>query len=230
MTMSVILPVGIVIAGLTMTGATLSTTAALVNLGGENLWLVLLIGVMITYLMGMIGLGAYLFLAITLAPAVVHISGFSPIAVHLFILYYSMLAFITPPVALGSFLAAAMSGANPMKTAFTSMRLGVVIYFIPFFFLFNPALVLSGPSVLETLYLFVLCLVGIAFVAAGMEGYLLRIGKLKMWPRPLLVVGGCLIAYPGWIPTLVGAALVAAVIAVLFTTKRMAGMEPVSSG
>ena len=184
----------------------------------------------ITYLMGMVGIGAYLFLAITLAPAVVQISGFDSIVVHLFILYYTMLSFITPPVALGSFLAAAMATAPPMRTAFTSMRLGVVIYFIPFFFLFNPALVLSGPSVLESLYLFVMCLVGILFVAAGMEGYLLKVGKLKFWPRPFLVVGGALIAYPSWTPTLCGLMLVALVVAIILLTRRMARTRPMVSG
>jgi len=44
-----------------------------------------------------------------------------------------MLDCITLPVALGAFLAATIAGAKPMKTALTSMRLGVVIYFIPFF-------------------------------------------------------------------------------------------------
>lgn len=85
------------------------------------------------------------------------------LAVHMLILYYSGLSLITPPVAGASFIAAAMAGANPMRTAFTSARLGIVIYFIPIFFVFNPALILQGPWQ-ETLYLFALCLLGIALL------------------------------------------------------------------
>lgn len=60
----------------------------------------------------------------------------------------------------------------------TGMRLGVVIYFIPLFFIFHPVLILQE-SMLEALYLFVLCLLGFVFIAGGLEGHLLRIGKLE---------------------------------------------------
>ena len=37
-----------------------------------------------------------------------------------------------------AFLAATIAGARPMRTCLTAMRLGVVIYFVPLFFLFQP--------------------------------------------------------------------------------------------
>jgi TRAP-type uncharacterized transport system fused permease subunit len=55
-----------------------------------------------------------------------------------------MLSFITPPVALGAFAAASIAGASALSTGFKAMRLGSVIYFIPFFFVLEPALILSG--------------------------------------------------------------------------------------
>jgi len=151
----------------------------------------------------------------------VQAAGLNTLAVHLFIIYYAMLSSITPPVALGSFIAAALAGAPPMKTAWTSMRLGIVIYFIPFFFIFNPALVLQGGKPLESLYLFALAVVGIIVLAAGVEGYLFWVGKLRWWERPLLVVGGFLIAYPELLTSLIGGAATAALVGILlFMRKR----------
>ena len=99
------------------------------------------------------------------------------------------------------------------------MQLGIVIYFIPFFFVFNPALILEGP-LLESLYLFVLCLVGISLLAGGLTGYLVKVGTLELWARPLLVVAGFLIAFPEWNTTFIGAALALFVIAIIFIKKK----------
>jgi heat-inducible transcriptional repressor len=61
-----------------------------------------------------------------------------------------MLSFITPPVALGAFAAATISGSDPMRAGFTAMRIGSIIYFIPFFFVMEPALILRGQAQLLT--------------------------------------------------------------------------------
>jgi len=208
-TFAILLPLGCIMAGLIGTGVASSATASLVALGGENLYLVLLLGVVACYLMGMVGMivPAYLFLAVTLAPALVKIGGLNSLAVHLFIIYYAMLAAITPPVAPGSFIAASIAESSPMRTALQSMRLGVVIYIIPFFFLFNPALILQGPSLFESFYSIALCLLGITIIAAGMEGYLVRVGKVPLIMRGPLVLAGVLITFPEWKTDVIGAIL-----------------------
>ena len=78
-----------------------------------------------------------------LAPALIQ-GGLDPMSVHLFILYWGMLSFITPPVALGAFAAASIAGSSALATGFKAMRLGSVIYFIPFFFVLDTALIMSG--------------------------------------------------------------------------------------
>ena len=99
-----------------------------------------------------------------------------------------------------------------------------MLYFVPFFFVFNPALVLQGEGpVLEVIYLFAQCVVGILFIAAGMEGYMLGVGKVSWWSRPLLVIGGTLIAYPYiWPTTVIGGTLVVLVTVILLIVKKMA--------
>jgi TRAP-type uncharacterized transport system fused permease subunit len=143
--------------------------------------------------MGMIT-AAYIFLAVTMAPAPIAM-GFDALATHLFIIYYAMLACITPPVAVAAFVAAGIAGAPAMKTAFRSMRLGFVIYFIPFFFVYNPALVMKG-SLPEVLHAFFSCALGIFLIAAGIEGYLLGVGRPPVWGRPLLIIAGLLLGFP----------------------------------
>jgi TRAP transporter 4TM/12TM fusion protein len=228
-TMCILLPVGFIIGGLVMTGVAGSLTTELVALGGGNLIPVLLIGVAACYLMGLVGLGglSYLFLAVTMAPAIVKVGNLDILAVHLFIVIYAMLGQVTPPIGVVGFVAAAMAGAPPMKTLFTATRLAVVLIFVPFFFLFNPALVLRGDSVWQVAYLLPLCIVGITILTGGLEGYLVKVGRLDPWARVPLVIGGFLIAFPGygqiftwWLSSIVGVGITALVITMMWMQRK----------
>lgn len=222
-TMAILVPVGTIVCGLVQTGVASAATAGLIALGGQSVYLIILLGTVACYLMGMAGMvtPAYIFLAVTMAPALVEM-GLNRIAVHLFILYYSMLAAITPPVAIGAFVAANIAGADPMQTALQSMRFGVVIYIVPLFFLFNPALCLQGGSLFEMFYLFVLAMLGITLIAAGMEGYLIKVGKVGLAMRFLLVIAGMLIAFPELISSLIGAVFACLAIVVIWRTNKKA--------
>jgi TRAP-type uncharacterized transport system fused permease subunit len=180
-------------------------------------------GIVACYILGMAGLiiPAYIFLAITLGPALVEIGNLNVLAVHLLIIYYAMLSLITPPVCLAAFVGATIAGAPPMKTGWQAMRLGVVIYFIPLFFLFNPALVLQGESYLESLYLFLLCAGGIILIAGGLEGYILVIGEVRWWFRITFIAAGLLIAFPEWISTLAGFGLAGTVTLGILLSRRL---------
>ena len=224
-TSALILPVAFVVSGLTITGVTGSLTSGLLALGGGNMFLIMLLGIIACYVMGMAGLMivAYIFLSVTLAPAIILIGDLNPIAVHLFIVYYAMLAGITPPVAAVAFLGAAIAGATPIKTAFTAMRLGVVIYFVPFFFVFQPALVLQGDLWLLT-YLLPSVIIGIALICAGSEGYLLGLGKVQTWARLPLAAAGFALSYPALKITIIGLIVSAVLIAiVMWQNKRESG-------
>jgi len=218
----ILMPIGLVMVSLQVTGSLTSFTAQIMLLGSANVIYVLLITVVICYVFGMVGMVMipYVVLAATAIPALVAATGMNMLALHLFVIYYLLTWTITPPIAVAAFVASGIAGSSPFKTGFTAMRLAVVLYFIPFFFVFNPALILEGP-ISETLYLFALCLLGIGILAAGLEGYLLKVGKLDLWSRPLLVAGGFLIAFPDWITTVIGAALTTLVITILLIMKRI---------
>ncbi len=218
---AIMLCVGFILIGIQATGAFVSLTTALMG-GGQSLAMVLLIAVAVCYIFGMIGVAMpiYIVLAVTFVPALVTATGLNFLAVHLFLIYYINMQGITPPVCTVAFLGAAMAGSAPMRTGFTSMRLGIVLLFLPFFFLFNPSLILQG-TILRTIYLFALCLVGIWILGSGLEGYLLKVGRLSWWSRPLLVVGGFLIAFPGWMTTGIGAVLTVVAVALILIRRRM---------
>jgi TRAP transporter 4TM/12TM fusion protein len=220
------LPIGFIICGLVITGVSASFSAGLISFGGEQFWLVLLMGIAACYILGMAGMSisAYIFLAVTMAPAIIALGKLNTLAVHLFILYYVMISMITPPVAMCAFVGAAVAGASPLKTAWTAMRLGIVLYFIPLFFLFKPALILEGP-ILESIYYFVLCLLGIALLAWGLEGYLVGIGRIRWWARSGLAIAGLLIGYPEWKTTLLGAVLAVITTGMLLIQRKMATKE-----
>jgi TRAP-type uncharacterized transport system fused permease subunit len=116
-------------------------------------------------------------------------------AVHLFILYWAMLSFITPPVALGAYAAASIAGSNPIQTGFAAMKLGSVIYFIPFVFVTNTGLVLQGSAV-GILVALLTAFGGIWLIVAGLQGYLQGAGKVESLPvRALLLLAGGVLAF-----------------------------------
>jgi TRAP transporter 4TM/12TM fusion protein len=196
--------IGLLIGALSVTGLSGTIANDLIYLAGGNTLVLLAMGALTSFILG-IGMtvtAAYIFLAIALAPALINAGGLDPMAVHLFILYWGMLSFITPPVALGAFAAATVAGARPMETGLEAMRLGSIIYFIPFLFVLNPALVAQG-SASEVLVVFLQAMAGVVFIAAGLQGYLVGVGDLcrnafLQWPiRAMLIVAGMTFAIPG---------------------------------
>jgi TRAP transporter 4TM/12TM fusion protein len=226
-TLGIILPIALVICGLVVTGVAPSFTSGIVALSGGIPFVALLFGAAACYLLGMVGMltAAYIFLSMSLAPVLIA-AGFNTLATHLFILYYAMLSAITPPVAAGSFLAAGLAGAPPMKTAWTSMKMGVVIYIVPFFFIFEPSLILEGP-ILNTLFHFSTAVIGVFLLASASEGYMLWIGTLSPLIRVPIWLIGLMLAVPDWKVTLVGGCLGLLFFTGLYLRRR--GLEKVAA-
>lgn len=224
---TVILPIGFIINGLTITGTAASFTGGIVSLAGDNVFFMLLMGAVACYIMGMAGMmvSAYIFLAVTLAPAVTQVGQLNVVAVHLFIIYYSVLSEITPPVAVCAFLGAGVAGASPMKTAVKAMRLGIVLFFIPFFFVYNPALIFQAP-ISHTLYSFGLCLIGVSLIAGAFEGYLLIIGMIGTFERIAFGLAGVFVAFPEFKTDAIGAAIFLLAIVVILIRKKLLRRSP----
>ena len=188
--------VGVLVGCFTQSGVGLKTAACIIKISGGHLILVLLLAATAAYILGM-GLDTlplYITLAILVAPALVEL-GISPIHAHLFVLFWGLTSFITPPLCLAVYVTSAIAESSVWKTGLQAMRLGIVLFIIPFAFVYYPALLLHG-SVPEILFAVGKTLLATVGVAGGMTGFL---GKKSHWvQRILLMGGGIMLMIPGW--------------------------------
>jgi len=213
-TIGLLLPTSFILGGLMATGVAPVIASELVRMGGSSVVPVLAIGIAVCMVFGMLGMivAAYLMLALTLAPALEQIAGLNTLAIHMFIAYYATLAAITPPIALAAFLASRISDSDPIWTSVHAARLGIVLYFIPIFFLFEPALILQGPLHLTAIWV-ALNILAIVIIAGASEGRMMYLGRLKTWTRPILFAAGLCIGFPEWTSTVAGLAVTAGILA-----------------
>ncbi|EAQ10804.1 TRAP transporter 4TM/12TM fusion protein [Maritimibacter alkaliphilus HTCC2654] len=191
---AVILAIGMIAGGLAATGILSTLSTELVFLAGDAPIMLLIMGALTSFVlgMGMTVSACYIFLAIVMVPALVKV-GFEPIAVHLFVMYWGMLSFITPPVAIATYAAAAIAKVSAIKIGFHAMRLASVMYFVPFFFVLNPALVLQGtPLQIGVAVATAAC--GVAAISWSLQGYMLGSGAISDTIWGVLLRGGLLFA------------------------------------
>jgi TRAP transporter 4TM/12TM fusion protein len=98
--------------------------------------------------MGMPAVPAYINVALLMGPMLAGL-GLSIFTAHMFIFYFAVASAITPPVAIAAFTAATITKAEPMATAFSAVRSGIVMFVIPFVFAFYPELLLIPAAVLD---------------------------------------------------------------------------------
>lgn len=211
--------VGLIIGSFSATGVANSFSRELVYFAGDNAFLLLFLGAFTSFVLG-IGMtvtACYVFLAVVLVPALVKI-GFNPMASHLFVMFCGNLSYITPPVALGAISAAAISGSNPMSTAFLSMRLGAVLFIIPFLFVVHPALIFQGTS-FEIFLSIVQAIIGSVLLSSGFEGWIYKIGRLFKIQQVALIVSALLFLYPSVKLSVIG--LILTVTTLIFARKNV---------
>jgi TRAP transporter 4TM/12TM fusion protein len=224
---------GIVVGVLAISGLAFGLTLALVTFAKHSLLLLLVLAALASIVlgMGMPTVAVYVLLAALIAPALAE-AGVMPIAAHMFVLYFGMMSFVTPPVAVASFAAASIAKTDPFRASFESMRFGWIAYIVPFLFVFSPTLLMIG----EPLHIavdFATAVAGICLMSMGFLGYSLRpIG----WPERVtyMLVGACLLApialfAQAIYANLLGAVFAAAMLAREFILRARA-RGPVSAG
>ncbi len=189
---------GILLGVLTATGLNLKITYLIEFVAGGSLFMTLILTMVASIVLGM-GLptvAAYVVLA-TLVPASMIKLGVPAISAHLFIFYFAILSAITPPVCTGAFVAAGIAKANPMQTGFVALRLGLVVFLLPFAFVYEPALLLIGSA--GTIVLSVgTAVLGVLYWAFGLEGHFKQ--PLGYISRATLVIAGGLLIWPNlWV-------------------------------
>ena len=171
-----------------LTGLGLVFSQILLSVSGGSMHLLLLLTAAASIILGMSMpvTASYIILAVLAAPALVE-AGVPEIAAHLFIFYFAILSFITPPVCVAVYIASAIARSKPMETALHAMKLGVVAYVVPFVFVADPALLMHGTSGGIALA-FVAAVVGFIGLAVALQGYYTRAVSLPV--RMLLAIAG----------------------------------------
>jgi TRAP-type uncharacterized transport system fused permease subunit len=137
---------GVVVGVMNLTGLGQSLSTVLVQIGSD--WgllamLLLTAALSIVLGMGMPSTAIYVVLASIIAPALVEM-GETPMGAHLFIFYFGVMSFLTPPVAVSSYVAAGLAGADMWRTGWLGLRLSAIAFLLPFLWAYDPALLLQG--------------------------------------------------------------------------------------
>ncbi|MDR3220755.1 MAG: TRAP transporter permease [Candidatus Accumulibacter sp.] len=197
--------VGIVIGVTSKTGFGLTMANAIVSMGHQNLLFTLFFSMVTCMILGMgvPSIPAYIITATIAAPALAKL-GIPAMAAHLFAFYYAMFANLTPPVALAAFAAAGISGGDPMKTGFMSVKLAIAGFIVPFMFVYSPSLMLIDTTWLEGIHVVITACIGVFLIGVAAEGYLFT--KVNVILR--LIALGCAFALidPGWQTDIMGLA------------------------
>jgi TRAP transporter 4TM/12TM fusion protein len=196
---------GLIIGCLFLSGIGMKFSYMLMTLSGGHLAVALVYTMIAAIVLGLSlpTTAVYLTLAIIVAPGLVQM-GVPKMAAHMFIFYMGVTADLTPPTCLSPFAAAGIAGSPPMATAWQAMRLGAVLYIVPFMFVYSPTLLLMGAWP-DIVYAAAAAGMGVFCLAAGLQGWLrhrataldrallLAAAVLFVVPQPLANGGGLLL-------------------------------------
>ena len=209
---------GIIVAAINITGLGLRISGLITMLSGG---VILIMGVLTAVVCIMLGMGlptsaCYIVLSVLVAPAMINL-GVATISAHMFILYYGVVAAITPPVALAIFAAIGISGGDMWKTGLQAIKMAAAGFIIPFVFLYNPELLcfdaaggtfgITIPVILSV----VTAMIGCAYMALALFGWSGR--DLKLPERGILLASAiCLMVKEPLILNLAGLVLGAVIL------------------
>ena len=197
--------VQLVVAVVGITGVAVKFSAIIVGLSGHSLLMALMLGMVVTIVLGMgvPTVAAYILGISIVAGAFINV-GIEPLPAHFFIFYYAVLAGVTPPVALAAYVAAAIAGSHWFRTAVTACRIGFAGFLVPFMFIYNPTLLGQGSFMAVTLGFLTAC-VGVIALAAAMIGYLMK--PLNFIERAMLIGAALALIDSGLSTDLIGFSL-----------------------
>lgn len=219
--------VGIIMSGFALTGLGALLPQAMQGLAGDSLFVLLLLAAFASIILGMGAppLLVYVLLAATVAPAIIK-AGVLPIAAHMFIFYFGLLSMLTPPVALSALIASRVAEANFWRTSIESCRLGIIAFIIPFFFVYQPILLMQGNAI-DLFHAIATAVAGVIGLSAALTRYFFT-RALALWEVALLASGGLLLLYPGGLSDLAGISLMLPSICVSIFIHRRRAPQPVS--
>lgn len=212
---------GIIIGIITLTGLGLRMQSILLLLSGGELWAALIFTAIGSIILGL-GVPTtanYIIMATLMAPALIQLD-VPPLAAHLFVFYFGILADTTPPVGLGAYVAAGIARTGPIRTSFEGFKFSITAFIIPFMFVYNPTLLLLGDvQLLELAWLVFTGLIGVYALSVMKEGWWLT--RANVIERIAMTLAAILLIQPSLFIDLAGFALMGVVLLLQIYKLRM---------
>jgi TRAP transporter 4TM/12TM fusion protein len=222
---------GIIVGVISLTGVGARFSNLLLGLAETSQLLALFFAMCIAILlgMGMPTTAAYAVAASVVAPGLVNL-GIPTLTAHFFVFYFAVVSAITPPVALASYAAAGISGANPMETSVASFKIGMAAFIVPFMFFYNGNLLMQGNELIEVGGQFVhqaphwynivragiTAVIGVFLLSSGIQGWFMG-GRSAWFIRAGLILAALFMIEGGILTDLVGIGIAVA----LFLVQRV---------
>ena len=210
---------GVIIGVITLTGLGLKIGAGLISISGGIPLLLLFLTMVSSIILGMgVPTTANYLITSTIAASAIIGLGYEPLAAHMFVFYFGIIADVTPPVALAAMAGAAIAKSDPLKTGIEATKLSIGAFIIPYMFMFNPDILMINTTIADVIPILITSLIGMFGVSAGLEGYVFR--KCKAYERILFIIAGLLSIYPEFYSDIIGIAVIAILVIIQIATKN----------
>ncbi|MBQ8507750.1 MAG: TRAP transporter permease [Clostridia bacterium] len=210
---------GIICGCITVTGLASKLINFIIGISGASSLLALVLTMLCCIVLGM-GVPTtanYCIMASTCAPILIKM-GINPIAAHMFVFYFGIVADITPPVALAAYAGSAIAKSNPMKTALTATRLAIAAFIIPFVFAYDPSMLFIDTVWYDVVLITITSILGMVGVGTALSAYFIT--DMNIVERLLAIVGGILCIIPGLATDLAGIAILAVIVVFQVMKKK----------
>ncbi|WP_137284149.1 TRAP transporter permease [Halorussus salinisoli] len=135
---------GIIPGVISVSGLGPNLTALIRSIAGGSIVILLVLTAVSSIILGM-GMPTtvtYIILVSMLGPAISEIGGIPILAAHLFILYFGVIADITPPVAVAAYAASGIAKSDQFETGVKAFSLSLNKAIVPFAFVLTPGILL----------------------------------------------------------------------------------------
>ncbi len=217
---------GIMVDLVVVTGFAQRIAFQMVELSGGHLPLLLGLVALtcIVFGVGMPTTGVYMVVSVLAAPALVRF-GIEPVAAHLYVFYYGLMAMVTPPVAVGAIVASGIAKADYVKTGLIASRLAIPGFLLPLFFVYRPQILFLNGTALDAVLTFGSCCVALVCLASALEGFMFR--KLRVLEIVALLIAAGLLIEPALLTSVLGFGIATGVLLLQLRSKPGFGPEQV---
>lgn len=228
--------IGVVIGVVNLTSFGSVMTSSIVTLGAGSLFLTLVLTMLASMVLGMglPSIPAYIITATMAAPALA-VFDVPVLVAHMFVFYFGIFANITPPVALAAFAGAGISGGDPIKTGWQSLRLALAGFIVPFMFVYNPNMLMidvanlavdakqfAVPAWHTIAMVTFTSVIGVMSLSAGVEGYLKT--HMNAWQRVVMILGAFCLIVPEITTDIIGLIVVSVMVMMNFQIAKKQNM------